>query len=97
MQLDEPGAVVVATFAPTRAQAVLPLGPGLKSEFAQEQTKPATKVHGKQNLLVLLRTTDLRPPSRGATPVLSGMASRFDSIRSHLQSGRSPPSPDIRP
>jgi hypothetical protein len=89
--------MAVATFAGTRAAAEVPTGPGLSSEFAQEQTKAAAKVRGKQSLAVLLLTAGLHLPSGGTTLVLSGMASRFDSIRSHLQSGRSPPaSPDIR-
>jgi hypothetical protein len=89
--------MAVATFAGTRAAAEVSTGPGLSSEFAQEQTKAAAKVRGKQSLAVLLLTAGLHLPSGGTTLVLSGMASRFDSIRSHLQSGRSPPaSPDIR-
>lgn len=99
LQTDVPDTapMAVATFAGTRAEAVLPTGPRLSSEFVQEQTKAAAKVHGKQNLLVLQTTAGLHAPSGGTTLVLYGMASRFDSIRSHLQSGRSPPaSPDIR-
>jgi hypothetical protein len=99
LQLDVPGTapMAVATFAGTRAEAVVPTGPGLSSEFVQEQTKAAAKVHGKQNLPALLMTAGLHLPSGGTALVLSGMASRFDSIRSQLQSGRSPPaSPDIR-
>jgi len=99
LQLDVPGTapMAVATFAGTRAEAVLPPGPGLSSAFAQQQTNAAAKIHGKQNLLVLLRTAGIHPPSDETTLVLSGMASRFDSIRLHPQSGRSPPAgSDIR-
>jgi len=35
----------VATFAGARAEAVVPTGPGLSSEFVQEKSKAAAKVH----------------------------------------------------
>jgi hypothetical protein len=66
LQLDLPrkAPMAVPKFAGNRAEALLPPGPGLSSGFAQQPTKAAAKIHGKQNLLVLLGTADIHRPSR---------------------------------